>query len=65
MIDQKQQENVQYLNYCGTMIKIDARYTREVEFRIVIAKASHNRKKTLFTWKCDLNLRKKLVKCYT
>ena len=29
-----------------------------------MAKAPFNRKKTLFTSKLDLNLRKKLVKCY-
>jgi len=30
-----------------------------------MAKAAFNEKKTLFTSKLDLNLRKKLVKCYT
>jgi len=29
-----------------------------------MAKASFNKKKTLFTSKLDLNLRKKLIKCY-
>ena len=29
-----------------------------------MAKAAFNKKKTLFTTKLDLNLRKKLVKCY-
>jgi hypothetical protein len=29
-----------------------------------MAKVALNRKKTLFTRKLDLNLRKKLVKCY-
>jgi len=29
-----------------------------------MAKAAFNKKKTLFTCKLDLNLRKKLVKCY-
>jgi predicted adenine nucleotide alpha hydrolase (AANH) superfamily ATPase len=36
-------------------------------FHILItnaAKAAFNKKKTLFTSKLDLNLRKKLVKCY-
>ena len=32
--------------------------------RIAMAKAAFNKKKTLFTSKLDLNLRKKLVKCY-
>jgi hypothetical protein len=47
------------------MITSDARCTREVQSRTVMAKAELNRKKTLFTSKLDLNLRKKLVKCYT
>ena len=29
-----------------------------------MAKAAFNKKKTLFTSKLDLNLRKKLIKCY-
>jgi len=29
-----------------------------------MAKAAFNKKETLFTCKLDLNLRKKLVKCY-
>jgi hypothetical protein len=47
------------------MITSDARCTREIESGTVIAKAAFNRKKTLFTSKLDLNLRKKLIKFYT
>jgi hypothetical protein len=46
------------------MITNDARCTCEIKSRIAIAKAALNKKKTLFTSKLDLNLRKKLVKCY-
>jgi hypothetical protein len=42
----------------------NARRTREIKARIVMAKAAFNRIKTLFTRKLDLELRKKLVKCY-
>jgi hypothetical protein len=42
----------------------DARHTCEIKSRIAVAKATFNRKKTHFTSKMDLNLRKKLVKCY-
>jgi hypothetical protein len=45
------------------MITNDARCTREIKSRIAMAKAAFN-KKTLFTSRLDLNLRKKLVKCY-
>jgi len=36
----------------------------EIKSRIAMAKAAFNKKNTLFTSKLDLNLRKKLVKCY-
>jgi hypothetical protein len=59
----KQLENVEYFNYLGSMQTNDARCTCEIKSRITMAKAAFN-KKTLFTSKLDLNLRKKLVKCY-
>jgi hypothetical protein len=40
------------------------RCTCEIKSRIATAKAAFNRKKVLFTSILDLNLRKKLVKCY-
>jgi hypothetical protein len=48
------------------MITNDARCrtTREIKFRIAMTKAAVNKKKVLFTSKLDLNLRKKIVKCY-
>jgi hypothetical protein len=64
MIDQKQLENVEYFNYLGSLITNDARCTREIKSRTAVAKAAFNKKKTLFTSKLALNLRKKLVKCY-
>jgi hypothetical protein len=38
--------------------------TCEITCRIAIAKATFNKKRTLFTSTLDLELRKKLVKCY-
>jgi hypothetical protein len=46
------------------MITNDARCTCEVKFSIALAKTAFNNKKTLFTSKLDLNVRKKLLKCY-
>jgi hypothetical protein len=46
------------------MITDDARFTREIKARIATAKAAFNKKKTLFTSKLDLELRKKPAKCY-
>jgi hypothetical protein len=56
MIEQKEQENVEYFSYMYSMITNDARRTREIKSRIVIVK------NILFTNKLDLNLRKKPVK---
>jgi hypothetical protein len=64
MIDKKQLENVEYLNYLDSIITNDARCTCDIKSRIAIAKAAFNKKKNLFTSKLDFNLRKKLVKCY-
>ena len=64
MIDQKQQENVECFKYLGSILTNDGRCTCEIKSRIAMAKAAFNRKKILFTSKLDLNLRKKLVKCY-
>ena len=42
----------------------DGRCTREIKYRIAMAKAAFSKKKTLFTSKLNLNLWKKLIKCY-
>ena len=63
-IDQKQLENVKCFKYLGSMLTNDGRCTCEIKSRIAIAKAAFNKKKNPFTSKLDLNLRKKLVKCY-
>ena len=46
------------------MLTDDGRCTCEIKSRIALAKASFNNKKNLFTSKLDLNLWKKVVKCY-
>jgi hypothetical protein len=63
-IDKEPIENVEEFNSLGSMITDDARCTREMKARIAMEKAAFNKKKTLFTSKLDLELRKKLVKCY-
>jgi hypothetical protein len=63
-IDQKQLENVKCFRYLGSMLTDDGRCTCEIKSRISMAKAAFNKNKNLFTSKLDLNLRKKLVKCY-
>jgi hypothetical protein len=46
------------------MFTNDGRCTCEIKSRIAMAKAAFNKNKVLFISKMDLELRKKLVKCY-
>jgi hypothetical protein len=64
IIDQKQIENVESFKYLGSILTNDGRCTCEIKCRIDMAKAAFNKKTTLFTSTLDLELRKKLVKCY-
>ena len=63
-IDQKQLENVEYFKYLGSILTNDGRCTCEIKCRTAMAKAAFNKKGALFTSTLDLELRKKLVKCY-
>jgi len=64
MIDQKQLNNVESFKYLGSILTNDGRCTCEIKCRIAMAKAAFKKKRTLFTSTLDLELRKKLVKCY-
>jgi hypothetical protein len=64
MKDQNQPKNVKYCNNLSSMRTNDARCTYEMKPRIAMAKAAFNNKKTLFTSKLDLYLRKKVLKCH-
>jgi hypothetical protein len=59
----QQLENMVHFSYVVSMITNDARCTREIKSRIVMAKAALN-KKNIFTSKLLLNLKKKVAKCY-
>jgi len=64
MIDQKQLENVEFFKCLGSILTNDGRFNCEIKCRIALAKAAFNKKWTLFTSTLDLELRKRLVKCY-
>jgi len=77
MMNQKQFENVEYINSLVSMITNDARHAHEIKIRIAIAKVGFSknkkkrrrrrrrrRRKTLFACELDINLRNKQVKCY-
>jgi len=50
--------------YLGSILTNDGRCTSEIKCRTAMAKAAFNKKRALFASKLDLELRKKLVKCY-
>ena len=62
--DKKQLKNVEYFHCLGSITTNDARRTREIKFRISIAKKAFNKIETPFTSKLELHLRKKLATCY-
>jgi len=64
MMNQKQFENVKYVNCLVSMITNNARHTHGIKIRIEIAKVGFSkkkkrRKKTPFTCELDVNLRNK------
>ena len=64
MIDQKQLENVESFKYLGSILINAGRCTCEIKCGTAMAKAAFSKKRALFTSTLDLELRKKLVKCY-
>jgi hypothetical protein len=55
---------VESFKYLGSILTNDGRCTCEIKFRIAKARAAFNKKRALFTSTMNLELRKKLVKCY-
>ena len=53
-----------YLNYLGSLIINDARYTDDIKSSTAMARVAFKKKTRLFQTLIGLNLRKKLVKCY-
>jgi len=64
MIELKQIENVEFFKYLGSILTNDGKYTCEVKCRIAMAIDAFKNMMALFTSILDLQLRKKLVKCY-
>jgi hypothetical protein len=55
---------VECFEYLVSKTTNDAKYKRGIKSRTVTAKAAFNKKKSLFSSKSDLSLRKNPVKCY-
>jgi hypothetical protein len=64
MVDQKQLGNVESFKYLGSIFTNDGRCTCEIKCRIATAKAASNKKRAIFTSTMDLELRKRLARCY-
>ena len=64
IIDQKQLANVASFKYLVSILTNEGRCNCKIKCRIAMAKTAFNKKRTLFTSTLDLELRKKLVKCY-
>ena len=45
-VHHKQPENVEYFNYCNSIITSEERYASEIKSRIAIPRAAFNKKKT-------------------
>jgi len=57
-------KNVESFKYLGNILTNDGGCSCEIKCRIAMAKAAFNKKRALFTSTLELELRKKLVKCY-
>jgi hypothetical protein len=55
MADQKQSQNMEYINYFVSMITNDAIYIREIKSGLARAKTAFNMKNSLFISKVNLN----------
>jgi len=64
MTEHKQQQNVEYVNYLGSILTNAATCTREIKSGRVMAEAASTNKKIVFISKLDLILRKKVLKSY-
>jgi hypothetical protein len=64
MIDQRQLDSVESFKYLGSILTNDGRCTWEIKYIFDMAKAAFNKTRALLTSTLDLELRKKLVKCY-
>ena len=64
MIEQKRLQNAECFKCLGNRLANGGRCTGEIKCRIAMGKAAFNKKKTVFTSTLNLNLKKKLVKCY-
>ena len=63
-VNNRELKEVDHFKYLGSVLTRDGYCTREIKMRIVIAKEAFNRTMSLLTSKLNIELKKKLVRCY-
>ena len=63
-VNNRELKEVHNFKYLGSVLTRDGYCTREIKMRIVITKEAFNRKISLLTSKLNIELEKKLVRCY-
>ena len=64
MLKIKIYKTINHFKYLGSVLTRDGYCTREIKMRIAIAKEAFNRKMSLLKSKLNIELKKKLVRCY-
>ena len=63
-VNNRELKEVDHFKYLGSVLTRDGYCTREINMRISIAKEAFNRKMPLLTSKLNIELKKKLFRCY-
>ena len=63
-VNNRELKEVDHFKFIGSVLTRDGYCTREIKMRISIAREAFNRKMSLLTSKLNIELKKKLVRCY-
>ena len=63
-VNNRELKEVDHFKYLGSVLTRDGYCTRKTKMRIAIAKEAVNRKMSLLTSNLNIELKKKLVRCY-
>jgi hypothetical protein len=63
-VNNRELKKVYYFKYLESLLTRDSYCTREIKITIAIGKEAFNRKISLLISKLNIELRKKLVRCY-
>jgi hypothetical protein len=63
-VSNRELKEIYHFKYLGSVLTRDGYFTREIKIRIAITKGAFNRKISILTSKLNVELMKKLVRCY-